>query len=292
MKKILVATALLASLAVAQRNRRDWLDWRVTDQETVQRSYSVGSASNAGASAKLAVDNVSGFVHVTGYSGTQVQVSVHKQIGADSSSAMEDAKREVKLDMSQQGDSVRLYVDGPFRDHGGVNYRGDGYYGYRVVYDFEIQVPTATELNLKTINYGDIVVKKTQGDFTIGGLNGGIEMEDVAGAGSVRTLNGPVKVTFTRNPTKDTEFRTLNGGIDVHFQPGLDADLDFHRLNGAIYADFDITTRPSKVSTTGGNGRFVYRMDRGSMEARAGKGGPVMSFHTLNGTIRLYGKGI
>ena len=69
---------------------------------------------------------------------------------------MAEAKRDVKLDMSQQGNFVRLYVDGPFRSGNGVNYRGDDYYGYRVVVDFDVQVPYDTEVVLKTINHGDI----------------------------------------------------------------------------------------------------------------------------------------
>ena len=74
---------------------------------------------------------------MTGYSGTQVQVSIEKHIDADSNEAMAEAKRDVKMDMSQQGNFVRLYEDGPFRNNNGMNYRGDEYYGYRVVFDFD-----------------------------------------------------------------------------------------------------------------------------------------------------------
>ena len=48
----------------------------------------------------------------TGYSGSEVQISVQKHVGADSNEAMAEAKRDVKLDISQQGNYVRLYVDG------------------------------------------------------------------------------------------------------------------------------------------------------------------------------------
>jgi hypothetical protein len=289
MKRATFMLALLPLAGVAQRHDRELQDWRVKDQEAIKRSFDVTSGSGP---AKLLVDNISGFVHVTGYSGREVQVSVQKHIGADSNEAMAEAKRDVKLDMSQQGNYVRLYVDGPFRDRNGVNYRGDNYYGYRVILDYEIQVPAATELILKTINNGEIEVKKTTGDFEIDGLNGGIDMEEISGSGKIRTLNGPVKVAFSRNPTKNVEFRTLNGKMDVYFQPGLNADLNFHTLNGGIYSDFDITTRPSRTSASGENvnGKFVYRSDRRSMEARAGSGGPELSFNALNGTIRLHSK--
>jgi hypothetical protein len=218
-------------------------------------------------------------------------VKVEKHIGADSNEGIQEARRDVKLDMSQQGNFVRLYVDGPFRGNNGINYRGDDYYGYRVIFDYDIQVPFATELVLKTINAGEIEVKKTTGDFEINGLNGGIDMEEISGSGSVRTLNGPVKVSFSRNPTKNTEFRTLNGKMDIYFQPALDADLNFHTLNGGVYTDFDITTRPMKsISGDTVNGKFVYRSDRRSMEARVGKGGPEFTFNALNGEIRLHSK--
>ncbi len=282
----LFAVALLPLAAFAQH--RGDRDWRVQDQESINRSFDVSGGSGQ---QKLLVDNISGYIHVTGYAGREVQVKVQKHIGADSNEGIQEAKRDVKLDMSQQGNFVRLYVDGPFRGNNGTNYRGDDYYGYRVIFDYDIQVPFATELVLKTINAGEIEVRKTTGDFEINGLNGGIDMEEVSGSGSVRTLNGPVKVSFSRNPTKNTEFRTLNGKMDVYFQPALDADLNFHTLNGGVYTDFDITTRPMK--TAGGesvNGKFVYRSDHRSMEGRVGKGGPELTFNALNGEIRLHSK--
>jgi hypothetical protein len=283
MKRVLLLL-LIPVLAVAQRHGRNLSDWRLHEEEPTKRNFSVDPAT-----AKLLVDNVNGFVHVTGYSGREVQVSVTRRIGADSSEAMAEAKRDVKLDMSQQGNYVRLYVDGPFRGNNGTNYRGDDYYGYRVLFDYEIQVPSQTELILKTISNGEIAVKKTTGDFEINGLNGGIQMEDIAGAGVVRTLNGPLSVSFAKNPTKNTEFRTLNGKMDVYFQPGLNADLNFRTLNGGIYTDFDVTTRPQKTAAGEiSGGKFIYRSNNREMEVRTGSGGPELTFHALNGAIRLH----
>jgi hypothetical protein len=257
---MLAAGALLAA---------DWHDernWRINQHETIRRTFDVSSGSGP---KRLLVDNISGSIHVTGASGSQVQVVVEQTIHSDYNEAVAEAKRDVKLDMSQQGNFVRLYEDGPFRTNNGTNYRGDNYYGYRVEYDYEIQVPYDTELDLKTINRGDIEVKKTTGDYTVHGLNGGINLEDVSGAGSVRTLNGKVV---------------------VYFQPGLNADLRFKKLNGGIYTDFEVTAMPLPSSNGNSeNGRWVYRSDR-SMSGRAGKGGPELSFETLNGSIRLHSK--
>jgi len=279
----ILAFVLTVASAFAQRHWDD-RNWRYEDRETIRRSFDVGSAAR-----KLLVDNVSGFIHVTGGTGSQVQVTVEKQIRAWSNEAAAEAKRDVKLDLSQQGGFVRLYVDGPFRGSNGINYRGDDYYGYRVIFDYEIQVPQNTELVLKTINYGDIAVKNTTGDFEIRGLNGGIHMQDVSGSGLVKTLNGPVNVSFTKNPERETRFHTLNGRLDVYFQPGLNADLHFKTLNGGVYSDFDVTPQPSASSGDTSGGRWIFRADR-SGSGRVGNGGLPLCFETLNGRILIHAK--
>src|SRR5579883_2449327 len=247
--------------------RRDY-----QDDEPLPRSFTV-----SGPGRKLIVDNISGYVHVTGGSGGTIEVSVARHTDAESNAALARAKSEVSLEMSQEGGTVTLYEDGPFR------HRGDsGNRGYDVKFDYDIQVPADTVLDLKTINAGDIVVKNTTGDYSIHGLNGGIEMDGIAGAGTVHTLNGPVKVRFARNPVKEASFHSLNGAVEVHFQPGLNADLKFHTLNGGVYTDGDVTV--------GGDG--MQQVGRRLTHGRIGSGGPLLSFDTLNGSIKLYTKGM
>jgi hypothetical protein len=258
-------------------------NWKLDEKESILRSFDGAD--------RLIVDNVHGFVHVTGYAGSKVEVAIEQHIYADSAERVAEAKRDVKMVFSQDGGAVRCREDGPFRNGAGMHYGGDDEYGYRVVFDFEVQVPYATALTLKTVNQGDIHVRKVAGDYDIHGLNGPIEMEEISGAGVVSTLNGGVKVAFARNPTKPSQFKTLNGTVDVRFQNGLDADLHFKKLNGAIYTDFDVAPLPVAAHGHEENGMFVYRSDR-MTAVRAGKGGPDLSFETLNGTIRLHNKAL
>lgn len=288
---LIVRYATVLTMAALPLGAAGWDDdhrWKLDEKETLRRTFDAASGSGA---KKLLVDTLHGFIHVTGHAGSHVEVSVEKHIYADSNEAMAEAKRDVKLDMTQQGNFVRLYEDGPFRAANQTNYRGESYYGYRVVFDFEVQVPYETELALKAVNRGDIVVKKTTGDYDIHGINGGIEMEDIAGSGLVSTINGKVKVTFSKNPSKAAQFKTLNGSVDIYFQNGLNADLKFKKLNGSIYTDFEVAALPQSQAGNGISGKFVYRSDR-TMAGRAGKGGPELSFDTLNGSIRLHSKTI
>ncbi len=282
---LLAAIALAAGALLAPADDRNW---KYDEHQSVRKTFELPSSAGP---RRLLVDNINGFIHVAGAPGSQVRVSVDRETRAWSQQAAGEADREVKLDMSQQGNFVRLYADGPFRGNNGTNYRGDDYYGYRVIFDYDIEVPPDTELVLKNLN-SPIEVKGTTADYDIHGLNGKIDVQEISGSGTIQTLNGSVKVAYTRNPRRETHFKTLNGSIDVYFQPALDADLHFQKLNGEIYTDFDVTLLPNQSANTRDlNGRFVYRSDR-SAAGRAGKGGPELDFETLNGSIRLHSKAL
>jgi hypothetical protein len=276
----LIAFAILPALAAGS----DSSSWKVEDHETIQRTFQMAAGANP---KRLTVDNLDGFIHVNAYSGSEIRVSVERSTTADSREALAEARHDVKLEMSQQGNSVRLYADTPSRHNNCCGCCRN----YRVRFDYEIQVPKEVELELKNLNR-EIQVTGTAGDFDIHGLNGRIDMESVAGSGSVHTLNGKVRVVFARNPQRASEFHTLNGEIDVYFQQPLNANLNFKTLNGGVWADFDVApTVDSSVREQHGV-KLIYSSARTNRthSGRAGGGGPLLSFSGLNGPIRLHTK--
>jgi len=277
----LIALSLFVLPALAARS--DDRDWKIEERETITRTFKVAAGENV---SKLMVDQLNGYIHVTGGAGSEIQVTVEKHIRAESKAALADAKKDVKYDMTQQGNAVKLYEDGPFRSHN----RGDDHYGYRVTFDCEIQVPAGASLDLHTLNSA-IEVKSSTGDFDVRTLNGRVNMEEIGGSGKAATQNGGVKVGFSRNPAHESSFRTQNGPIDVYFHSSPDANLSLETMNGGVYSDFDVTTIPTTVKGQISGSRFIYRSG-GNMKVRAGKGGPELSFHTMNGSIRLHSKSI
>jgi hypothetical protein len=244
--------------------------------------------------ARLEVDNVQGYIHVSGYNGSEIQIVAEKSIEAESAERLEAAKQEVKLDVSRAGDTLTLFVDGPFRCHCEDNRwgtRDHGHRGYRVTYDFEIKVPAATILRLGTVNSGDIHVENTIGDFDISNVNRGIEMTEVSGSGLVHTVNGPIKVLFARNPSSACSFGTVNGSIETSFRGALNADVRVKTFNGQAFTDYDVTALPRIVSAgQRRDGKFVYHSDDFN-GMRIGNGGPELKYDTLNGSIRIINRG-
>jgi DUF4097 and DUF4098 domain-containing protein YvlB len=116
-------------------------------------------------------------------------------------------------------------------------------------------------------------------------VNGGIEIRKASGSGRARTVNGPVNVTFARNPMSASHFGSINGDIDVTLQPGLSADIRFKTFNGGVYTDLPVTTLPATVDAQRRNGKISYRTEYSSV--RAGDGGAVLEFDAFNGDVRI-----
>ncbi len=256
------------------------------ENSVIEKTFRVANPAEA----RVEVDNVWGGIRVKAAAGKEVRVVAREHIYADTAQDLALARKEVKLDATQNGDTVRLYVDGPFRCDCGDGCRGrrNGFHrDYKVVYDFEIQAPPEAAVYLRTIDDGEIRMEGMAGGYDVKNINGGAEVLDAAGSGSVYALNGPVKVTFRRNPAAESSFGSLNGPVDLYFQPDFSADLRIKTFNGEVYSDFPVTPMPvRKASVERRGGKTVYKSDRFAA-MRVGSGGPEIKLDGFNGDIRI-----
>lgn len=258
-------------------------DLPVQEQETIQKSFSMAGATHR----SLEIDNIWGSIEVVGSNSDQVQLMVNKSTRAESKDKLEQARKEVTLDITEQQGSLKLYVNGPFRCHcdDGCGHRE--FEGYIVKMDFKLQVPRDIDVKVKTVNEGRVVVRDVNGNFLVRNVNGDVEMSNIAGSGTARTVNGPVKVTFRQNPREASDFQTINGNVELRFAQSLAADFRFKTFNGGIYSDFPVTALPVRAAQEERHGeKFVFRADRYT-GVRVGSGGPEIKVENLNGDIRI-----
>jgi hypothetical protein len=236
---------------------------------------------------RLIVENVWGSVVVRGYDGDTVEMVAEETVRAKTTERIEQARREVEIEVRRRDGEIELYVDGPFRcqQEDRRNCWNEWNNHYEVIYDFEIRVPFATDLEVRTVTDGDIEVFDVRGDFRIHNVNGSIDLAGMAGSGEAVTVNGPVVASFVSNPGGDSHFKTVNGKIDVSFQPDLSADLDMIARWGELWSEYEVAPLPSAPPTkkTKGN-RTIIELPRGT-RVRVDGGGPTHSFETLNGNI-------
>ena len=263
MKKLVLMLAAAASLCFAAEERN-----------TVQRSFTVNPAE-----AKLVVEAVNGSITATGYQGSEIRVTVQERYTGDTIEDVQRARNEVRLEMEQQGNTVRLYVDRPSRNRDG-NQNTDRNYGAR--FDFEVQVPVQASVDLRTVNGGRVAVSGTTGSYSVQNVNGAIELKQIGGSGTANTVNGKVTVAFQSNPKEPCTFKTVNGDIDAAFQPGLSADLSVRTVHGQAWTDLPEAALTGTGSNLPGRGARL----------RAGSGGPQLNLETVNGSVRITGRGV
>ena len=235
----------------------------------------------------LVVDNVFGSIDVRAHDRPVIEFTARETIRAEDREAFELARAEVRLDVRNEAGQITLYVEGPFRCPSDCRCRDRWSRRYTVLYDFEVKVPRQTDLELRTVNDGEIRVQGVRGSYRVANVNGGVELTGVAGSGSATTVNGPVKVLFDANPGEPSSFKTINGTLDMAFQPDLSADLRFKTFNGEIWTDFDARPLPSDAPEEElRDGWRIIHAGRWS-GVRVARGGPRLTFETLNGDILI-----
>lgn len=251
--------------------------------DTWQRSFPLSGSGER----KLSIEAINGNIRVTGDNGQDIRVTVKEEYKADTAEDLTTLRNDFKLQVEQQGNIVRLYLDPP-KDRDRNRRRRNMHFRH----DFEVQVPRDIAVSLKTINGKELSVANVTGEWYLKNINGRIDMKEMAGYGEAETLNGPVTATFVRNPPKPSRFKTLNGTVDVSFQPDLSADLALDTMNGSAYTDFEVGPLATSAEVRKSSEGFKYRVSDRNKKVRVGSGGVEHSFSTLNGSIKIrkYGR--
>ena len=154
---ILFVLIIFFSVTFVSSMNADREKLKVEEKEKIERTLRFQDLSQP---KEVLVDNIFGSITVEGSNGHEVELVVHKTIKARNKEKLLKANEEVTLDITEEGNTIDLYVDGPFRDRDEERrYRGRWDPGYRVHYDFQIKVPRQTNLSLKTTTDGKVRVE-------------------------------------------------------------------------------------------------------------------------------------
>src|ERR1700722_11743371 len=99
-----------------------------------------------------------------------------------------------------------------------------------------IQVPVQTNLVLRSVNGGAIVVENISGSIDANHTNGGITITNVSGSVLANTTNGTVTVSLNKvSPDKAMSFTSFNGKVDVTLPSDVKANVMMKTNNGEIW---------------------------------------------------------
>ncbi|MBL8211684.1 MAG: hypothetical protein JNK87_13275 [Bryobacterales bacterium] len=255
--------------------------WALEEKETIRQTHPYAST--------VEVRNVNGGIRVTGYSGNQIELVANKRIQAKTQEALEQAKREVRLDVQPVGSRLKVCIEGVWSNCGDGQRHGcrnDCDREYSVSFDLELRVPVAVALELRSVN-GGVRATGVDGSVHAKTVNGGVTLDALGGAAQAETVNGGLHVTFRKTPPDPFHAKTVNGSIEVTFPQNLNATLKFRTLHGEVFTNMPAGAVTNEAPTVEmSNGRRRIRNNQ-RFSVRVGGGGPEHSFETVNGNIQV-----
>ena len=241
----------------------------------------------------LDVRTLSGSIRVTGDNGVDVRLDAVTRVEADDDATVRAGLQAAKLDADAQGATVAITLRDDGQNTCGEQewHRGPAWWDRRRFSsstELTIQVPRDVRVRLCTVNGDTVSVTGVTGDFDVSNVNGKVVLSGMAGSGSATTVNGGIEASFASSPRSESRFKTVNGTIAATFPRDLAADLQLKTFNGGLFTDFETTALPVEAERAerAGRPRYVYRQ-RGLTKVRVGAGGPLLTFDTLNGDVRI-----
>lgn len=270
------AIALIGPPAASAAERR----------EELRREYTLAAGQRS-----VEIDNVFGSVRVRAGGGDRVTVVVRQWAKSRRESELATAFEEITFEERQNGGRLELAQDGPFRCDGGRNRRWgncDWDPDYEVSWEWEVTVPADVDLEVSSVNDGDVSVEGVRGAVEATNVNGEVHVRGLAAEARVTSVNGDVSAEFVRVPEAGGSFETVNGEIELTLPADAQAEVSFETMNGEIFSDFEVEAVAQRTladeGERGRGGRRSYKLDRDAV-VRIGAGGPRFDCETLNGDI-------
>jgi DUF4097 and DUF4098 domain-containing protein YvlB len=129
---------------------------------------------------------------------------------------------------------------------------------------FEIFVPQATNLTIKTAN-GGIKISDIRGTLRFEATNGGVHLARLAGDVSGTTVNGGVNIELAGAAWDGNrvDVTTRNGGVNISVPENYSAHFQTETLNGSLHSDFPLNMQGELRSrnhdfSLGGGGTLIH----------------------------------
>ncbi len=256
----LVAPALLMpALFVAAGCDIAMADLKARETAEWRKSYQLQPGG------RVEISNVNGRITVEPSGTDTVEIVAEKNARAASPEAAKAALERVEIRDEATASSVRVETKVP---------RTSGFFGGSVEVAYRVRVPAAADVKFTTVN-GGIEVERLAGRVNVETVNGGIVARDIEGALEASTVNGGVDVDVKQVASGGVKLGCTNGGIKLRLPSGARADITASVVNGGIETDVPIETT---------------QKSRRRLEGRLNGGGPRVEIQGTNGGIHIGGR--
>lgn len=151
------------------------------------------------------------------------------------------------------------------------------------------RIPRRADLELATLNDGEIVVSNISGSLQLENINGPITATGISGSVIAETLNDNIAISFVSlDSSSAMALSSMNGDLNLGLPAGAGVQLHIDSAEGEIISDFEVEVQPTKpvIERTNDRGGVEVRVES-VIVANVNGGGPVIKLKTLNGNIQI-----
>ena len=189
------------------------------------------------AGGRVALDNINGSVHITGWDRNDVKVDAVKY--ARSKERLDEAK--ILIDASKDYVSIRT----EYPDHN-LTFSDDNWDNPASV-EYTLSVPRNARLDgIKLIN-GSLDVQGIAGEVRASCINGHLKATGLGGPVKLSTINNRLEAQFDRLGTSPIEVASVNGGVLLTLPSDAKAELEASTVHGGISNDFGLRVRDHRI---------------------------------------------
>ena len=151
------------------------------------------------------------------------------------------------------------------------------------------RIPRRADLELETVNDGEIIVSNVTGNLQLSNVNGPISATGIAGSVIAESVNQAIDVGFSRlDEANASSFESINGDLTVRLPANAGAVFHLDTSQGEMTSDFEVEILPNEptIEREDGANSMSLRIEN-VIKARVNGGGPVVRMKTLHGDIHI-----
>ena len=151
------------------------------------------------------------------------------------------------------------------------------------------RIPQNADLELSTVDDGEIIVTNITGDLELGNVNGPITATGISGSIIAESVSDAIDLTFVAiDDVNASSLETVNGQLTVRLPANAGAQIHLDTSQGEIISDFEVDVQPSTPTVTRNddNDGSEVRIES-VIIANINGGGPIIRMNSLNGDIHI-----
>ena len=151
------------------------------------------------------------------------------------------------------------------------------------------RIPRRADIELSTINDGEIIVSNITGNLELYNTNGPITARDISGSVIAESVNDTIDIAFNRlGEDSASSMESINGDLILGLPEGAGVTAHLDSSRGEIYSDFEVEVRPvERVVERDDTGRGVSIQIESVIVADINGGGPVVRMKSLHGDLSI-----